>query len=53
MSLAQLWRGHGRAAEARDLLAAAYGKFIEGFGTSDLIRARNLMADIESDRALR
>ena len=52
-SLARLWRRHGRAAEARDLLAAAYGKFTEGFGTSDLIYARGLMADIELDRSPR
>ena len=50
-SLAGLWRRHGRATEARELLAATYGKFTEGFDTSDLIRARNLIADIESDRS--
>ncbi len=49
-SLARLWRLHGRAAEARDLLAPTYAKFTEGFGTSDLVHARSLMADIESDR---
>ena len=49
MSLARLWRRHGRATEARDLLAATYGKFTEGFGTSDLFRARSLLADLESD----
>jgi predicted ATPase len=49
-SLARLWRRHGQAAEARDLLAATYGKFTEGFGTSDLIRARSLIVDLESDR---
>ena len=30
MSLARLWRRHGRAAEARDLLAATYGKVHRG-----------------------
>jgi hypothetical protein len=49
MSLARLWRSHGRVAEARDLLTATYRKFTEGFGTSDLIRARNMIADIEPD----
>jgi predicted ATPase len=46
-SLARLWRRHGRAAEAFALLAATYGKFTEGFDTSDLIHARSLMADLE------
>jgi predicted ATPase/DNA-binding winged helix-turn-helix (wHTH) protein len=48
-SLARLWRRRGRATEARDLLAGIYCKFGEGFGTSDLIRARNMMTDLESD----
>jgi hypothetical protein len=48
-SLARLWRHHGRAAEAHDLLTGTYRKFSEGFGTSDLIRARNMILDIESD----
>jgi predicted ATPase len=49
-SLARLWHRLGRATEARDLLGGTYGKFGEGFGTSDLIRARNMMTDLESDR---
>jgi hypothetical protein len=44
MSLARFWRRHGRADEALHLLASTYGRFTEGFETSDLIRARNLMA---------
>jgi hypothetical protein len=44
-----LWWRLRRASEARDLLAATYGKFSEGFDTSDLIRARSLMADMESE----
>jgi hypothetical protein len=48
-SLARLWRRRGRATEAHDLLAGIYRKFGEGFGTSDLIRARNMMTDFESD----
>lgn len=47
-SLARLWGRHGRAAEARDLLAGTYLKFGEGLGTSDLIRARSMMMDLES-----
>jgi predicted ATPase/DNA-binding winged helix-turn-helix (wHTH) protein len=49
MSLAQMWRRHGRAGEAYELLASTYGKFTEGFGTGDLVRARSLIADIEAD----
>ncbi|WP_407159854.1 ATP-binding protein [Bradyrhizobium sp. STM 3557] len=49
MSLARLWRRQGRAVEARDRLMATYEKFTEGFGTSDLIQARSLIADLESD----
>jgi predicted ATPase len=49
MSLAQLWRHHRRATEARDLLAGTYRKFAEGFGTSDLIRTRNMMTEPELD----
>ncbi len=48
MSLARLWCRLGRAAEARDLLAETYRKFTEGFGTSDLIQARNMMTEFES-----
>jgi hypothetical protein len=50
LSLARLWRRHGRTAEARELLAATYGKFTEGFGTSDLRHAQKLMADLQSDQ---
>lgn len=43
-SLARLRREQGRRAEARDLLAPVYGWFTEGFGTPDLIEARELLA---------
>ncbi len=42
-SLARLWRGQGRRADARDLLAPVYGWFTEGFGTLDLIEAKALL----------
>jgi predicted ATPase len=51
MGLAQLWWREGRGADGRDLLAVAYGKFREGFGTGDLVRARSLIAAIELDRS--
>jgi hypothetical protein len=43
-SLAQLWRRCGRVTEARDLLAATNDRFTEGFGTSDVVTARRLIA---------
>ena len=42
-SLARLRRGQGRHAEARDLLAPAYGWFTEGFDTPDLKEAKALL----------
>jgi predicted ATPase/DNA-binding winged helix-turn-helix (wHTH) protein len=50
MSLAPLWQRHGRTSAAHDLLSATYAKFTEGFGTSDLIRARGLMEDLEANK---
>jgi hypothetical protein len=47
LSLARLWRRKGRLADARDLLTATYGKFVEGFATADLVRAREWMAILE------
>jgi hypothetical protein len=44
-SLARLWRRNGRAAEARDLLAATCDRFSEGFDTGDFIGARQLIAE--------
>ena len=47
VSLSKLWRRLGRTDEALRLLAATYGRFTEGFDTSDLARARSLMSDLE------
>jgi predicted ATPase/DNA-binding winged helix-turn-helix (wHTH) protein len=41
--LARLWQRTGRIAKARTLLKATYGRFTEGFATSDLLAARQLM----------
>jgi predicted ATPase/class 3 adenylate cyclase len=46
MSLARLWRDHGRVVEARGLLASVYGWFTEGFETPDLRAAKALMAEL-------
>jgi class 3 adenylate cyclase/predicted ATPase len=48
MSLARLWRDQGRGAEGRDLLAAVYGWFSEGFDTNDLKQARILLDALAS-----
>jgi hypothetical protein len=51
MSLAPLWQRRGRSAAAYDLLSVTYAKFTEGFGTSDLIRARGLIEDLEANKS--
>ena len=43
MSLARLYREHGRRAMARDLLLPIYERFEEGFDTPDLRDARGLL----------
>jgi predicted ATPase len=45
-SLARLWRDHGKAGEARDLLAPVYDWFTEGFDTADLKDAKALLAEL-------
>jgi predicted ATPase len=45
-SLAHLWQGQGKAAEARDLLAPVYGWFTEGFDTPDLKEAKALLDEL-------
>jgi DNA-binding SARP family transcriptional activator/predicted ATPase len=45
-TLAGLWAGSGRAAEARDLLAPVYSSFTEGLGTPDLEAARGVLSKL-------
>jgi predicted ATPase len=45
-SLARLWRHQLRDAEARQLLARVYGRFTEGFATTDLREARALLEQL-------
>jgi len=52
VSLARLRRDQGRRGEARDLLAAVYGWFTEGFDTPDLKDAKALL-DTLDDRSCR
>jgi class 3 adenylate cyclase/predicted ATPase len=42
-SLARLWQGQGKHAEARQLLTPIYNWFTEGFGTADLREAKGLL----------
>jgi predicted ATPase/DNA-binding winged helix-turn-helix (wHTH) protein len=44
-NLARLWHRGGHVAKARDLLAATVDRFTEGFGTSDVVTARRLIAE--------
>ncbi len=44
-SLGRLWHRCGRVTEARDLLAATYDRFTEGFDTGDVVAAHRLIAD--------
>jgi len=45
-SLARLRQGGPQADEGRELLAATYGKFTEGFGTADLVAAKALLESL-------
>ena len=46
MSLARLWRDQGKVQQARELLAAVYGWFTEGFDTRDLKDAKVLLEEL-------
>jgi predicted ATPase len=45
-SLTRLHRDRGRHAEARNLLAAVYSWFTEGFCTPDLKEAKALLSEL-------
>jgi class 3 adenylate cyclase/DNA-binding SARP family transcriptional activator/predicted ATPase len=42
-SLASLWQSQGKKAEAQRMLGKIYGRFTEGFGTTDLQEAKALL----------
>jgi predicted ATPase len=46
VSLSHLWQQQGKRAEARQLLAEAYGWFTEGFDTADLQEAKALLEEL-------
>ena len=43
MSMARLWRDQGKPQQAHELLAPIYGWFTEGFDTTDVQEARELV----------
>jgi class 3 adenylate cyclase/predicted ATPase len=45
-SMARLWHGQGKRDEARELLAAVYDWFTEGFDTLDLKQAKALLDEL-------
>ncbi len=47
MSLARLWQQQGKKEEARRMLAEIFGWFTEGFDTTDLKEARELLKEWE------
>jgi predicted ATPase len=51
-SLARLWHGQDRRAEARDLLAPVHGWFTEGLDTPDLREAKLLLDELGSPQNL-
>jgi predicted ATPase len=46
MSLSRLWQRQGKRDEARALVADIYGRFTEGFDTTDLREARALLEEL-------
>jgi predicted ATPase len=52
-SLARLLRGQGRSANAIECLQPVYDRFTEGFGTADLIAAKQLLDDLGGNSGLR
>ena len=47
LSLSELWRTQNRGEDAYNLLKPIYAWFSEGFDTKDLVRARDLLKELE------
>jgi predicted ATPase/DNA-binding winged helix-turn-helix (wHTH) protein len=45
-SLARLWHAQRRTPEARNLLASVHTRFMEGFESTDLVKARTLLEEM-------
>ena len=52
VSVARLWRDEGKGDQARELLAAVYDWFTEGFDTLDLKEAKALLDELTKWRVL-
>ncbi len=48
MSMARLWRDHGKREEAREVLAPLYGWFSEGFDTLNLKEAKKVLDELQT-----
>jgi predicted ATPase len=48
-SLARLWQGQGKHAQARDLLHPVYSWFSEGLDSVDLVEARAVLDELPAD----
>ena len=47
-SLARLLRHQGRTADATTCLRPVYARFTEGFGTADLVAAKQLLDELDN-----
>ncbi|MDM0123296.1 ATP-binding protein [Variovorax arabinosiphilus] len=45
--LAQSWRSQARGRDAREILLRVHGRFLEGFGTRDLVTAACVLASLQ------
>ena len=52
ITLADLWHSQGRHAEAIEILEPAYESIDEGAGTRDLVKARQLLAQVRHETVL-
>jgi predicted ATPase len=43
LELARLWIDRGQIRRAHDVIEPVYGRFTEGFGTPDLVLARQIL----------
>ena len=48
MSLARVWARRGLVDQGLELLTTIHGRFTEGFGTTDVVAAGNLIAELRS-----
>jgi predicted ATPase len=48
IALSQLWQSQGKGVAARQMLAAVYGWFTEGFDTANLQEAKALLDELGS-----